>query len=459
MQSNQVLLAVGLGLVTGCFVVAVYFIVQYFRNRASRDSHKYTQLSADPSFRSRAIVNPDIPPFCIPQRVPFQLQQPVSALERTDSLKKELYQNGRPYLSPTVRRVEVRKKAEEQGGMNHEYINQSPLPSPQQLPTTPKTSPRKISPVKKISGGLPMTPPAPHHRKDAVSTKTPNDNIGKLEFSLYYDQSFRLLQIFVARGIKIACPENDSLPVVLVVATLTFEGRQLWEQTTRPASQSSDPQFNEKLAVHNIISAKLHASALHFQLYDERIKQLIGEVSYSLKGLPPNKLTNQVLPLVPMDLEDSENSLEDSGVDPSYGLGELLISLCHNPTDHKLNVKILSARRLQPFPNGRMNPFVKLDVTFCGRKLSSRSTKTVQHTLAPNFGEMFVFDIHSDKLPQVTLIFKVKHSGKLRDTSIGTVHLGYCVHVEGEYKHWEQAMEKPHLEIEQWHPIQEQFVN
>lgn len=105
------------------------------------------------------------------------------------------------------------------------------------------------------------------------------------------------------------------------------------------------------------------------------------------------------------------------------------------------------------------DPFVKLDVTFCGRKLSSRSTKTVQHTLAPNFGEMFVFDIHSDKLPQVTLIFKVKHSGKLRDTSIGTVHLGYCVHVEGEYKHWEQAMEKPHLEIEQWHPIQEQFVN
>lgn len=295
---------------TGCFVVAVYFIVQYFRNRASRDSHKYTQLCADPSFRSRAIVNPDIPPFCIPQRVPFQLQQPVGALERTDSLKKEQYQNGRTYLSPTVRRVEVRKKAEEQGGMNHEYIYQSPLSSPQQLPTTPKTSPRKISPVKKISGGLPMPPPSPQHRKDAVSTKNPNDNIGKLEFSLYYDQSFRLLQIFVARGIKIACPENDSLPVVLVVATLTFEGRQLWEQTTRPASQSSDPQFNEKLAVHNIISAKLHASALHFQLYDERIKQLIGEVSYSLKGLPPNKLTNQVLPLVPMDLEDSENSLE-----------------------------------------------------------------------------------------------------------------------------------------------------
>ena len=48
---------------------------------------------------------------------------------------------------------------------------------------------------------------------------------------------------------------------------------------------------------------------------------------------------------------------QDSGVDPSYGLGELLISLCHNPTDHKLNVKILSAKRLQPFPSGRMGEY------------------------------------------------------------------------------------------------------
>lgn len=67
--------------------------------------------------------------------------------------------------------------------------------------------------------------------------------------------------------------------------------------------------------------------------------------------------------------------------------------------------------------------------------------------------------MHSDKLPQVTLIFKVKHRGRVRDVSLGTVHLGYCVNVESEYKHWEQVMEKPHLEIEQWHAIQEYFVD
>lgn len=104
------------------------------------------------------------------------------------------------------------------------------------------------------------------------------------------------------------------------------------------------------------------------------------------------------------------------------------------------------------------DPFVKLEVTFCGRKLSSRITKTAHNTLTPNFSEAFVFDMHSDKLPQITLIFKVKHRGRMREVSLGTVHLGYCVNVESEYKHWEQVMEKPHLEIEQWHPIQEYFV-
>lgn len=118
---------------------------------------------------------------------------------------------------------------------------------------------------------------------------------------------------------------------------------------------------------------------------------------------------------------------------------------------------LISGSLLIDFP-AFSDPFVKLEVTFCGRKLSSRTTKTAHNTLTPNFSEVFVFDMHSDKLPQVTVIFKVKHRGKMRDVLLGTVHLGYCVNVESEYKHWEQVMEKPHLEIEQWHPIQEYFV-
>lgn len=456
-MANQVILAVGLGLVTGLVVVVIYLLVQFFRHRSSTNKYKYSQLSSDPTFRTRAIIKQDIPSFYIPQPVPIQLQQPIG-VQRTDSIKKEDYRNGSTHLSPTVHSVQVRRKAEEAGGIKLNAINTGAMSSPPPVARgkSPKAV-RKTSPGIKITGAT-DTPTPPQQRKVAVYKKKPDSNLGKLEFSLYYDQSFRLLQIYVIRGIKIASPEGDIPPDVLVIASLTFNESQIWEHKTRTAKKSNDPQFNEKLEAHNITSAKLHASWLHLQLFDDRINKPIGEVDYSLKGLPPNKLTNQTLPLLPVEIEETEGSIEELVVDSSAGLGELLISLCHNPTDQKLTVKINRARSLQPITHGRLNSFVKLDVTFCGRKLSSRSTKVAHNTLAPNFSEVFVFDMHKDKLPQVTLVFKVKHHGRMRDVTIGTVHLGYCVNVESEYKHWEQVMEKPHLEIEQWHAIQEYFV-
>ncbi|XP_020631966.1 synaptotagmin-7-like [Orbicella faveolata] len=453
---NQVVLAVGLGLVAGFVVVIIYFMVQFIRNRSVNNEYKYKKLTSDPAYGSRAVIKQDIPPFYIPQSVPVQLQQPIRS-ERSGSISKDDYRNGHSLLSATVHSVNVKGKAEDRGtGIQLNAINTGPL-SP---PLTPRSlkPPRKISPTKKQ---LPQKEnlSLPQHRKVAVYKKFPDSNLGKLEFSLYYDQSFRLLQIYVIRGIKIASSEDNVPPDVLVIASLSFSKNQIWEQKTRMVKNSNDPQFNEKLEAHGITSAKLHESTLRFQLFNDGANTIIGEVEYSLKELPANKLTSQILPLVPVEIDETYCNIEEAiPVSPSE-LGELSISLCHNPTDQKLTVKLNCARALQPITkDGRLNPFVKLEVTFCGRKLSSRTTKTAHNTLTPNFSEVFVFDMHSDKLPQVTLMFKVKHRGRMRDVSIGTVHLGYCVNVESEYKHWEQVMEKPHLEIEQWHPIQDYFV-
>lgn len=46
-------------------------------------------------------------------------------------------------------------------------------------------------------------------------------------------------------------------------------------------------------------------------------------------------------------------------MDSSAGLGELLISLCHNPMDQKLTVRISGARGLQPMSHGRMSKCLK----------------------------------------------------------------------------------------------------
>lgn len=455
---NQVVLAVGLGLVAGFVVVIIYFMVQFFRHRSVTNEYKYKKLTSDPAFKSRTVINQDIPPFYIPQSVPVQLQQPIR--ERSGSISKEEYRNGHSLLSPTVHSVNVKRKEEDRAdrgtGIQLNAINTGSI-SPQPSPRSPKP-PRKVSPTKKQSPQKELLL-LPQHRKVAVYKKFPDSNLGKLEFSIYYDQSFRLLQIYVTRGIKIVSSEDNIPPDILVIASLSFNKNQIWEQKTRLVKNSNDPQFNEKLEAHGITAGKLLESTLHFQLFNDRANTIIGEVEYSLKELPANKLTSQTLPLIPVEIDETYCNIEDAiPVAPSE-LGELSISLCHNPTDQKLTVKLNCARALQPITkDGRLNPFVKLEVTFCGRKLSSRITKTAHNTLTPNFSEAFVFDMHSDKLPQITLIFKVKHRGRMREVSLGTVHLGYCVNVESEYKHWEQVMEKPHLEIEQWHPIQEYFV-
>ncbi|KAJ7384603.1 negative regulation of dense core granule exocytosis [Desmophyllum pertusum] len=290
-----------------------------------------------------------------------------------------------------------------------------------------------------------LTPTAKEGRGSQEKT---DSNLGKLEFTLYYDQSFRFLQIYVIRGIKIVSSaessaessEGDVPPDVLVFASLSFNENQIWEQKTRMVKKSNDPQFNEKLEAHGITSAKLYESTLYFQLFNHQTNTLIGEVVYSLKELPANKLTTQTLPLAEVELDEACCSVEEEPLDPCSELGELSISLCHNPTDQKLTVKINCARGLQPIAkDGKLNPFVKLELTFCGRKLSSRTTKTAHNTLTPNISEVFLFDMHPDKLPQVTLVFKVKHRGRVRDVTLGTVHLGYCVNVESEYKHWNKS--------------------
>ena len=65
--------------------------------------------------------------------------------------------------------------------------------------------------------------------------------------------------------------------------------------------------------------------------------------------------------------------------------------------------------------------FVKLEVHFCGRKLQTRTTKVVHKTQNPPFNEIFILDLSNDKLPQVTLVFKVKNKGRVRETHIGQV--------------------------------------
>lgn len=282
--------------------------MQFFRRRSSREKGYKELPASEPNVRNRAIVKSDIPTFYIPQPVPVQLQQPIEP-QPTASFRREEYRNGRTHLPRTAQSVDVvrRETFDESSGINLGAINTKSIRSP---PLTPGKSPRpdrrilpekrKPSPPQTYQPGTPM-----QRRKVAVPNKRPESNLGKLEFSLYYDEAFRLLQVYVMRGIKIANSEDDISPDVLVTASLTFNENHIWEQKTKTVKKTNDPQFNEKLEAHNIIAAKLRESVLHFQLFDDRTHKIIGEIDYSLKEIPSNKSTNQTLPLFRDEIVDS----------------------------------------------------------------------------------------------------------------------------------------------------------
>ena len=90
---------------------------------------------------------------------------------------------------------------------------------------------------------------------------------------------------------------------------------------------------------------------------------------------------------------------------------------------------------------------------FVGKKLHSRTTPVIAKNRNPEYAARFDFVVPDDKLPQITVVFKVKHQGRLRDHPIGMVKLGYDADRETEYRHLEQVLDKPHLSIENWHSL------
>lgn len=102
-----------------------------------------------------------------------------------------------------------------------------------------------------------------------------------------------------------------------------------------------------------------------------------------------------------------------------------------------------------------VDSFVKVEILFSNHKLHRRKTKVIPKSCNPEYNEIFEFDIEDDKLPQVMVSLKVKSHWKLRKTrKIGMIKLGYTSDPqEPQYRHWEQVLHHPYMNIETWHAI------
>ena len=192
------------------------------------------------------------------------------------------------------------------------------------------------------------------------------------------------------------------------------------------------------------------------------------DLSPRLKGHASSTSSSESLGNANSCDEKSQSLTDDSELSECPSLGEVLVSLCHNPTEGRLTITIKSAEGLQRVSHTeKINPFIKVRVYDRGERKYRKKTSIKHHTTSPKFEESFDFVVTGSRMPETSVILQIydrRHrvSVAKKDVLIGVVFLGYQFELTGRNpfmlhqgaRHWSSILEKPLLAIEEWHPVQ-----
>ncbi|NXR70033.1 SYT7 protein, partial [Rhadina sibilatrix] len=142
---------------------------------------------------------------------------------------------------------------------------------------------------------------------------------------------------------------------------------------------------------------------------------------------------------------------------PTLGLlcrGELLLSLCYNPSANSIVVNIIKARNLKAMDiGGTSDPYVKVWLMYKDKRVEKKKTVVMKRCLNPVFNESFAFDIPTERLRETTIVITVMDKDRLsRNDVIGKIYLSWKSG-PGEVKHWKDMIARPRQAVAQWHQL------
>nr|CDS27420.1 synaptotagmin [Hymenolepis microstoma] len=294
--------------------------------------------------------------------------------------------------------------------------------------------------------------PSPNKSADRVEfvSRTPNHAIkglGKLQFSVTYDNTHQELQVSVLRCMDL--PNLDhTLNTIDSYVKLELLPEKRHRVKTRVVRGSSDPYFGEAFTMSKVPLIQLKAGSLHFKIFalDQHSRDsLIGEVICPLSELDLNlskevTTTREIL------------KRKFSASDKNRGL--LLISLCYLPAACRLTAVVLKAEGLPKVDLAESpgNPYVKLYFLENNRRIAKKKTHVKKRTSNPVFNEAFALDIPPNaKLEDIKLDFRVVNWERDSPSKvIGHVILGYSGNDRAR-QHWKTAIENPRKQVAEWH--------
>ncbi|POI19985.1 hypothetical protein CIB84_016269, partial [Bambusicola thoracicus] len=111
---------------------------------------------------------------------------------------------------------------------------------------------------------------------------------------------------------------------------------------------------------------------------------------------------------------------------PQGSRGELLLSLCYNPSANSIVVNIIKARNLKAMDiGGTSDPYVKVWLMYKDKRVEKKKTVVMKRCLNPVFNESFSFDIPTERLRETTIVITVMDKDRLsRNDVIGKVGHG-----------------------------------
>uniref|UniRef100_A0A8D2JIU3 C2 domain-containing protein n=1 Tax=Varanus komodoensis TaxID=61221 RepID=A0A8D2JIU3_VARKO len=280
--------------------------------------------------------------------------------------------------------------------------------------------------------------------EDESETNFPEGNIGRLWFSVEYEQESERLLVCLIKARKLQPPSSSCNPLVKIYL-LPDERRFLQSKTKRKAL---NPQFDETF-VFQISSNSLYQRTLKFCVYhvDKQKKHiLLGQITFPLRN---ETFTGDGKVVVWRDLE-----VEPS--EPPSEYGDLQFSLSFNDYLGRLTVVVLRARGLK-FQNERhaVGVFVKVSLMNHNQVIKSKRTSTIVGSPNPLYNETLSFKVGQLDLDTASLSLSVLQDAEEAKTySLGRVVVGPFMYTRGkELEHWNEMVSNPKELVKRWHAL------
>uniref|UniRef100_A0A3Q3X3V9 Synaptotagmin-7 n=1 Tax=Mola mola TaxID=94237 RepID=A0A3Q3X3V9_MOLML len=268
------------------------------------------------------------------------------------------------------------------------------------------------------------------------------EKLGRIQFSVGYSFQDSTLTVKILKGQDLPAKDFSGTSDPFVKLYLLPDKKHKLE--TKVKRKNLNPHWNETFLFEGFPYEKVVQRTLYLQVLDyDRFNRNdpIGEVS-----IPLNKLDLANMQTFWKELKPCS--------DGSGSRGDLLVSLCYNPTANTITVSIIKARNLKAMDiGGTSDPYVKVWLMHKDKRVEKKKTVVMKRCLNPVFNESFPFDVPAHVLRETTIIITVMDKDRLsRNDVIGKIYLSWKSG-PAEVKHWKDMIGRPRTAVSQWHAL------